>query len=67
MMDKCHYCGRQYHPMPVYTRLGRRIYVCHFRVENDTETGEIEIVDTDCREQAKLEGYEYRRNLTPRR
>ena len=66
-MDTCHYCGRKYHPMPVYTRPGQRIHVCHFRVERDPETDEIEFVDTDCREQAELEGFVYRRDLTPRR
>ena len=65
-MDKCHYCGMQYHPMPVYTRPGSRIHVCHFKVE-ENEDGEFDFVDTDCREQAELEGYVYRRDLTPRR
>lgn len=66
-MDTCHYCGAQYHPMPVYTRPGARIHVCHHRFVIDDETGELGFQDTNCKEKAALEGYTYRPGLTPKR
>lgn len=66
-MDTCHYCGRRYHPMPVYTVPGARIHVCHHKIVVDPKTNEIDFVDTECRERAEKEGYTYRRDLTPRR
>ena len=78
-MDKCYYCGFEYHPMPVYTRsrestLGKpprgdkplRIWVCHLRFTN--EKGEIDVSQMfECREKAAADGYEFREDLTPRR
>jgi len=61
-IDTCHYCGQQYHPMPVYTRKGKRIHVCHYYWDG----GHLVEVD-ECRDKALAEGYEYRRDLTPRR
>ena len=68
-MDTCHYCGRQYHPMPVYTRPGSRIHVCHFRLatEEEQEAGYDWRVPTDCRDRAVADEYKYRCGLTPRR
>jgi len=61
-MDTCHYCGRQYHPMPVYTRPGKRIHVCRHKWD-----GKHFIEVHECRLKAEADGYEYRRDLTPRR
>lgn len=65
-MDTCHYCGQQYHPMTVWTRPGKRIHVCDYHPRID-EDGELHFDESDCPERAELEGYERRRDLTPRR
>lgn len=61
-METCHYCGNRYHPMPVYTKAGSRINVCHMRLGDDYR-----LVETDCRQQAERDGYIYRPDLTPKR
>jgi len=74
-MEKCHYFGFRYHPMPIYTLYAGpwtkkeeeeqghkpfQIYVCHIAVVDG------EIVQTmACREKAIADGYRYRRDLTP--
>jgi hypothetical protein len=70
-MDECYYCGMQYHPMPVYTKmknvvsdLPARINVCHLNI--DPDSGDI-VENHDCREEAKKDGYEFRKDLTPSR
>jgi len=77
-METCHYCGYSYHPMPVYRLSNDRekwrvttpfqIHVCHLRVAHQAN-GEIEIDQhwRGCAERAEADGYEYRRDLTPRR
>jgi len=78
-MEHCHYCDACYHPMPVYRlelshdelrnywRNGdtrpMTIHVCHGRYEK----GKGWVSDHTCRDKAEADGYEYRRDLTPRR
>lgn len=64
-MDTCHYCGTQYHPMPVWIRPGERIRVCQGHPEI-TDEG-VAWKQTDCQEKAKVEGYTQRLDLTPKR
>lgn len=75
-MDTCFYCGNRYHPMPVWVNpaTGRWRWVCNTRLVLD-ENGELKrdahghymSEQTDCREKAKADGFEFRRDLTPRR
>lgn len=70
-MEQCYYCGFQYHPMPVYTRIGaapHRIHVCHLRVIEKAD-GEIEVDPNyrECAEKAEADGYVFRPDLTPSR
>lgn len=63
-MDKYHYCGAEYHPMPVYTHPAKpRIYVCHYRFKITDDN--LEIIETDeCKNKAR---YTFNRKLTPTR
>ena len=74
-MDTCHYCGAQYHPMPVYRLSNDRskwrvttpfqIRVCHLRYNSDTD--ELDLNWRECADRAEADGYEYRKDLTPAR
>lgn len=83
MIDTCHYCGYQYHPMPVYQQTqapGKwftegsekskpyQIYVCRQRFEFDEKSGELSIEQHDeCHDKAISDGYVPRPDLTPTR
>lgn len=69
--EVCHYCGFSYHPM-LRATLKREehdgekpglIYVCEIGYD---ENGSIEVHDR-CKKKALEDGYELRRDLTPRR
>jgi hypothetical protein len=70
-MEICYYCGQQYHPMPVYQladrinpkQLPRTIHVCHFTFTEDDGFQKNEV----CKNKAVLDGYEFRKDLTPKR
>lgn len=74
-MDKCFYCGNEYHPMPVWTRKAgvpttdnkpNKIRVCRYRFTTTDDDFKIDEVD-ECSQKATADGYEFRRDLTPRR
>ena len=57
--DRCWYCGRHYHPMPVWSRGNQKIWVC-----NDEVWRSVNSHDSQCNEKALAAGYQYRRDLT---
>lgn len=65
--DVCHYCGKQYHPMGVYTKGYVKRWVCELEFVQD-EYGQftIKVVDK-CKNIALAEGFVFNRRLTPRR
>jgi hypothetical protein len=67
-MEKCNYCGFEYHPMLRATKDGKRIYICEYRFTFD-ENGELGDVKPteECKEKALADGFTLRRDLTPRR
>ena len=66
-MEKCHYCGVEYHPMPRWTNASKLIYVCGITILQ-LEDGDIEIKNgSPCETLAKDDGYVKRLDLTPRR
>ena len=77
MTEKCHYCGFEYHPMPVYQLSNDRnkwkvttpyqIYVCHLRITREGDEMVIDQAWRGCAEKAVADGYEFRRDLTPTR
>jgi hypothetical protein len=74
-MEKCFYCGIEYHPMLRATlsrealnnnrekKLPQLITVCEFHLDKDGEV----VISDDCVNKALADGYELRRDLTPRR
>jgi len=68
MIDKCEYCGCQYHPMPRYVHVQTRrlICVCHFKVGID-EYGGPRLEPSGCPAKATADGYILRMDLTPKR
>jgi hypothetical protein len=67
-MEKCNYCGFEYHPMLRATKYGKLIYICEYRFTFD-ENGELGDVKPteECKEKALADGFTLRRDLTPRR
>lgn len=66
-MDKCRYCGIEYHPMTVWLKKGSRIHVCAPEMRQLLRESGLAAEDTNCQEQARADGYEMRRDLTPKR
>lgn len=74
-MEKCFYCGIEYHPMLRATltreacnnnrekKLPEMITVCEFHLDKDGDV----IISNKCIKKALADGYELRRDLTPRR
>ncbi len=76
LMEKCHYCGFEYHPMLVATLkrglndgkrgMHGRIYVCE--ILWSIVDGKSKITPHDeCKNKAEADGYTLRRDLTPTR
>lgn len=66
--DVCHYCGKQYHPMGVWTKGRNKRWVCHVEfIYNDK--GQLEAVKRykTCENIASGEGFRFNRKLTPTR
>lgn len=69
-MEKCNYCGLEYHPMPRWTRriAPTLIYVCNQKLVMDGNGNFVDIVPwAGCEESATEDGYTKRMDLTPRR
>ena len=64
LMEKCHYCGYEYHPMLRATKGGKLICVCEFYYDEDLEKL---ITKEECKKKAIADGYKLRRDLTPSR
>ncbi len=60
--DTCHYCGRMYHPMPVWSRGDTCVYVC-----NDLVWGSLDEETTDCISLANTDGFSHRQDLSYKR
>lgn len=61
--DVCEYCGYEYHPMLRWTHPTQaQIYVCEWRHDDSGFHPH-----TECSDKARADGYEPRRDLTPRR
>ena len=66
--DVCYYCGKEYHPMDVYTNAGSKIWVCSLEFVYDGDGHFVDIKPVDaCTKKAVEAGYVFRRDLTPRR
>ena len=73
-IDKCHYCGQEYHPMRVYIRASsdrigvQRRYVCDLAIVRG-ENNRIERIEprSECVDQAIADGWIYSERLTPKR
>jgi hypothetical protein len=67
-MEKCNYCGFEYHPMLRATNNSKLIYVCEYRFIF-SENGELDRMEPteECKNKALADGYKLRRDLTPRR
>jgi len=67
--EVCHYCGKSYHPMPVYTSaklvFGKpaQIFVCHSVQGIDVFGKPTWKEQFECRKRAIAEGYEHRPDL----
>ena len=66
-MEKCKYCGIEFHPMVRWTKPGELIYVCQLTIKR-TDSGDITIIPgSDCEVKAAADGYTRRVDLTPSR
>ena len=73
-IDKCYYCGQEYHPMRVYVRassdpLGeQRRYICDLSILKDDYGNITGVVQkTECHEKGIADGWVYADWLTPKR
>lgn len=67
-MEKCHYCGIEYHPMLRAIKSGQLIYVCEYQFIFD-DKGEFDRLEPteNCKNKAIADGFKLRRDLTPKR
>jgi hypothetical protein len=66
-MEKCHYCGIQYHPMPVWINRVTRIHVCTIRIVLDGNNAPDVLPNYECEKKAIADGFTKRLDLTPKR
>jgi hypothetical protein len=58
MVEKCHYCGLEYHPMLPATKDGEWIFVCDVRFTFDEKGDLVSILPTqECTDKAVKDGY----------
>ena len=67
--DTCAYCGQEYHPMPCYVnKNGDLLRVCNGVDISTMFDGDPDTIETtNCPARAQIDGYRFRKDLTPRR
>lgn len=64
--DTCFYCGKEYHPMNVWTKDGEKMWVCSMEWRYDKDGFNIWEVE-ECSNKAKADGFLFRPDQTPTR
>ena len=63
-IEVCEFCDMTYHPMPVWSKYGKKIFVHHIKIIEKPTGVEVE-KDDSCEKKALAAGYVRRWDLTP--